>query len=247
MLNRLTNVFAETPVAESHWRTDARPALRLMWLGVLMLLPMAGIAARLIYLQTSTAPRFAEPFEQTFVSVETIPSRDGRLLSADGRVLASDRQEFTLGVHYRYLEEPADPAWLKSQALSRLSRGERRKPELIAKAQEEILAERDAMWKRLAAITGHSLIHLSRERAKIQDRVETIVALVEERRKQKSLEPTLSQEREQLPAWKVAWERFARSITSPPEREHPDPLIIKEEQDYHPLLEGISLAAGRGD
>lgn len=243
MLNRLTNVFAPVPSAESRWQMDARPGLRLMWLGALMLLPMLGIAARVIYLQTSTAARFAEPFEQTYVSTETIPSRDGRLLSSDGRVMAGDRLEFTLKVHYRSLEEPADAAWLKGQALSRLSRSERRKPELVAKMQAQILAERDAMWERLAGITGQSLVQLSGERAKIQQRVENIKALVEHRRRMKSSPPAPSEDQGQRSVWQTAWERFTQSLTTPPEREHRDPLIIKEEQDYHLLLEGITLAA----
>ena len=136
MFNRLTNVFAESASsAENRWQTDGRPAMRLLWLGVLMLLPMAAIGARVAYLQTSTAALFAQPFEQEYISYESVPSRDGRLLSADGRVLATDRQQFSVKVHYRWLEEPADPAWLKSQALSRLAKSERRNPELIARLE----------------------------------------------------------------------------------------------------------------
>jgi penicillin-binding protein 2 len=129
MFNRLTNVFAETASggSENRWQTDARPALRLTGLGVLILLPMLLIAARVCYLQTSTAAKFAQPFEQTYVSYESVPSRDGRLLSADGRVLATDRQQFTVKAHYRWLEEPADKDWLRALALSRLPKSQRRR------------------------------------------------------------------------------------------------------------------------
>jgi penicillin-binding protein 2 len=245
MFNRLTNVFAESAVSstENRWQTDGRPALRLTWLGVLMLLPMVAIGVRVAYLQTSTAELFAQPFEQEFVSYESVPSRDGRLLSTDGRVLATDRQKFSVKVHYRWLEEPADPAWLRSQALDRLSKSERRNPKLVAREKEQILAERAAMWNRLSALTGHSPVKLTQERAKIQKRVEGIVALVEKRRRERENPSLIQKVPKDEPAWRRAWESVSRSITAPPSRLEQDPLIIKEEQEYHPLLTGLSLAA----
>ncbi|MCA9069867.1 MAG: hypothetical protein KDA84_13130, partial [Planctomycetaceae bacterium] len=247
MFNRLTNVFAEagSSVSDGRWHTDAQPALRLTWLGVLMLLPLVAIGGRVAYLQTSTADKFAQPFEQTFVSYESVPTRDGRLLSADGRVLAEDRRQFTLKVHYRWLEEPADEAWLKSQTLAKLSRKDRRKPELVAQAREDVLAEREAMWQRLSQLTGHSLEHLAVERTKIQNRVEGVVRLVEDRRHRKEKESTTptSNGGEETFQWESLWKRFSRSFTTPPARQYRDPVIIKEEQDYHPLLTGVSLRA----
>ncbi len=245
MFNRLTNVFAESSSGsiENRWRTDARPALRLMGLAALMLLPMLAIAARVAYLQTSTAEQFAKPFEQTYESHESLPSQDGRLLSADGRVLATDRQQFTVQVHYRWLEHPADPAWLRSLALSRLTKSERRNSALITQQQQKILAERKAMWQRLAALTGHSQAELAEERAIIQHRVEGIVALVEKRRRQKDTPSPTPEVPENKPAWRTLWEKLAKSITTPPARRDREPVIIREEQNYHPLLSGVSLAA----
>lgn len=245
MFNRLTNVFGESasPAAESRWQTDARPTLRLTWLGILMVLPLVAIAGRAAYLQTSTADQFAQPFEQTYISYESVPSRDGRLLSADGRVLAVDRRQFTLKVHYRWLEEPADAAWLKGQTLAKLSRSERRNPELVAQARADVLAEREAMWQRLSVLTGRSVEELAAERVKIQSRIEGIVKLVEERRQQKASASLVSQDSGDAPTWKRLWNRFAQSFTTPPARQHRDPVIIKEEQDYHPLLTGVSLHA----
>lgn len=245
MFNRLTNVFAETasPGAKGRWQTDVRPTLRLTWLGVLMLLPLIAIAGRVAYLQTSTADKFAQPFEQTFVSFESVPSRDGRLLSADGRVLAVDRRQFTVKVHYRWLEEPADSGWLKAQTLAKLSRSDRRKPELVAQARENVLAEREAMWKRLSQLTGYSVEDLATERTKIQNRVEGIVELVEDRRQQKVSTRSTLQDSRDATKWQLLWKRFSHSFTTPPSRQHRDPVIIKEEQDYHALLSGVSLAA----
>ncbi len=245
MLNRLTNVLAESAPRsrEGRWETDARPTLRLTWLAALMLLPLAVIGGRVAYLQTSTAAGFAKPFEQTYESYEAVPSRDGRLLSADGRVLATDRQQFTVKVHYRWLEEPADPAWLKTQALSRLSRSERRNPDRIAEVQRQILKDREAMWQRLAALTGSSIEQLALERTKIQSRVEGIVDLVEKHRQEQATPSAKSQDQEVQPTWRRLWNVFSKSITTPPARQVRDPLIIREEQDYHPLLTGISLSA----
>ena len=245
MFNRLTNVFAESASssAETRWQTDARPALRLTWLGVLMLFPMAAIGARVAYLQTSTAELFAKPFERTFISYEPIPSRDGRLLSADGRVLATDRQQFTVKVHYRWLEEPADRAWLKSQALARLSKSDRRDPLRMAQAEQQILANRDAMWHRLADLTGRPERELTQKRAEIQRRVEGIVSLVERRRRERETPDGITESSEQTISIRSFWKKFSRSITTPPDRQYRDPIIIQEEQEYHPLITGISLAA----
>ena len=42
--------------------------------------------------------------------------RPRRILARDGTILARDQRVLGLAVHYRYLEDPADPAWLRSQA-----------------------------------------------------------------------------------------------------------------------------------
>ncbi len=243
MLNRLTNVLAHSASSASDGRfeTDAQPGFRLIVLAGGILLPLIAIGVRVAYLQTATAEQFAKPFEQTFVSYESVPSRDGRLLSADGRVLATDRRQFTVQVHYRWLEEPADPAWLRAQALSRLSRKDRRDSNLIAQKQREILAQREAMWDRLSQLSGTSLPELTKKRSQIQHRVEGIVKLVEEKRRQKF--PIASKPVLKLDSWRSAWDKFSQSVTTPPERQYRDPVIIKEEQDYHPLLTGIRLAA----
>ena len=78
------------------------------------------------------------------------------LVFDDGRVLAEDVERFNISVHYRWLEDPPNEHWLTKQALSRLSRAERRNRVIVEAQRQKIRARRDlqgsAGGRRLAAI-----------------------------------------------------------------------------------------------
>ena len=121
--------------AERYEPSSERPGLRLVGLGLVMVLPLAAIGLRFAQVQLTLGEEYRGEFEQTVERWEPIPSRDGRLLAAEGTVLAEDVDLFRLKVHYRWLEEPADPGWLRSLALRRLDRRARRNADLIAAAE----------------------------------------------------------------------------------------------------------------
>src|SRR5436189_20874 len=85
-----------------------------------------GFDGSLIDLQVFLPEAFAEQWEWTTESFEPISSREGRILSADGTVLAYDTVHFGIWIHYRWLEEPANPLWLRRKALALLDRKDRR-------------------------------------------------------------------------------------------------------------------------
>src|SRR5438477_170281 len=177
MRNRADNPYCAPDSASrttSDWGLDRRPALRISLLFVFLFLALLAIASRLAYVQGRLSDRYAAEFDRTVERFEAIPSHDGRILATDGEVLAEDREIFALKVHYRWIEEPPDPAWLKSQALSRLDRQARRDAERVAREQERVLELRGRLWKQLAQESGLGLETLAGRRREIQKRVEHI-------------------------------------------------------------------------
>jgi penicillin-binding protein 2 len=103
--NRPCNDF-RLPTPDAGPRLDHAPHLRLLVLFVAVVLPVTAIVGRLAYVQTALADRFLADWDRTQETQQPIPARDGRILTADGQVLACDELQFDLAVHYRWLEEP---------------------------------------------------------------------------------------------------------------------------------------------
>jgi penicillin-binding protein 2 len=230
----------------SGWEIDRHPRLRLGALYALFLLALIAVSARLIHVQTSLGEQYAAEFEKTIERFEAIPSRNGRILSADGQVLAEDVELFGLKVHYRWLEEPADGAWLRQQALSRLDRPSRRKPERVAAEEAALLKSQQELWRRLESLSGLKRTAFRRRRDEIQQRVEKIFGLVERRRAEYAAsnaesEPEDIGASETAPWWETAFRTLVSALTTPPRREAEEPLVIREQLDYHLLLAEIPL------
>ncbi|HUG92042.1 MAG TPA: penicillin-binding transpeptidase domain-containing protein [Planctomycetaceae bacterium] len=247
MLNRPANVYRErdrrgTP-PDRPWQIDERPAARLAWLFVLICLPPVCVVGRIVQLQQRLGGEIAATSGDTRETFETIPSRDGRILGSDGRVLARDVGTFDVLVNYRWLEEPPDPAWLRRQALARLDRNSRTDTDRVAREEQAVLAARDAMWERLARLTGRDGADLARRRAAIRRRVERMLASVEDRQSRRH-EPggrSGTPAQSTTPAWKRAWRTLVTTLTTTPERDEPDPLVLPEQSAEHLLLEDIPL------
>jgi penicillin-binding protein 2 len=226
-------------------RLDGVPQLRLLVLFVAIALPVLVIAGRLAWLQVVIPDRFLAGWDRTFESEEPVASRDGRILTADGRVLAEDEVRFDVAVHYRWLEDPPDERWLKARALEQLKPRNRRDPQRIADARQRVLQQRAGLWHSLAALTGRPAADLNARRQEVQRRIERIYATVTERQEQRAAErdEAARQDATSNPrnGWHNAWDVVVRELTTPPERPQREPLIIKEQLDYHVLIEGVSL------
>ncbi len=244
MQNRANLSWQDDPSPDNGWDTDRSPGLRLSLLFAGLVVALATIGTRLAWVQGSLTEEYAAAFEQTETRLESIASSDGRILAAGGEILAQDVPVLGLQVHYRWIEEPPNPAWLKQQAFAALERGERRKPELVRAEVERVLERREKLWQRLAESTGVSIAQLNKTRGDIQKRVEKIRASAERRRTERENEAQAAA-RPELPAdaplWQQAWHTVKETLTTPPRREEVEPLVMQEERSYHPLIEELPL------
>ena len=218
---------------------DHAPQLRLVLLFAAFVLPVAGISARLAYLQTAIPEQFLSGWERRSEELEPIPCRDGRILTADGMVVAYDQPQFDLLVHYRWLEDPPHEGWLSQQARAALPPSERRDPQRLAEARAQVIARRDAMLTALAASTGVERSELNTRCRQVQSRVERIYDYVSRLRMQQPAAPEV--EPPDASWWEQGWRMLTSELTSPPERTSRDPLVIREQEQYHVLLENVSL------
>jgi penicillin-binding protein 2 len=233
-----------SPDRDGFWeRPTERPGLRLLGLGLAMVFPLVAIGLRFAQVQLTLGDEYRGEFEQSFERWEPIPSRDGRLLAAEGTVLAEDVELFRLKVHYRWLEEPADPGWLRSLALRRLDRRARRNAGLIAEAEAEVGREREALWRRLAERSGVDEYELGQRRERIQRRVERLQSRVAAQR-----ERSEAAERQTLevppnpdePWWGRCHRLVVTTLTTPPRREAREPVVVQEQLDYHVVVDHLT-------
>lgn len=249
MLNRPTNIFDQfdsRPTSGARtWDVDRQPGVRVLGLFVVIAIPLLLILGKLAHLQCVIADRFLISHDQTIVDYEPIPSRDGRILAADGTVLAEDIERFSVAMHYRWLEDPANADWLRERAYARLSRKERKNRVLVQVEERRIRNERVAMWGRLAELASMSPSELKSSQAQVQQRVERIVENVKRNREQTARQHSEAQSALETPVsdhWlSNAWEQFQSALTKSPDRTRDDPLVIKEELSYHVLLTELTL------
>ena len=250
MHNRPVNQFDLGSVVTStmqSWDVDRRPVYRLAWLVALLVLPLGAVVVRLVQLQVFGREALTEVEEILTTSYEQLPSTTGRIVAFDGTVLAQDDERFTLMMHYRWLEEPPDSRWLRHQAIFRLSRSERRNRDRIEVERQRVLALRCAMWNRLATRLGISLDTLAERRGRIQRRVERIAASVENRRRNENGEEppagtaAIPDKTRAKTVWQTVFQTVFAALTTPPQRDALDPVVVQEELAYHPLAEEVPL------
>ena len=225
---------------------DADPARRIAWLSVLLALPLMAVGVRLADLQGRLQPSFLAVFNELRVVEEALPARDGRILAADGAVLADDVATYDLLVHYRWLEQPADPQWLKRQAWSRLSRTERRRVALVAAEIEQVRTRQDQLWSDLSQLAGRSEEELQTLARTIQSRIDRLWWIVDERHTSRlgDLSRTVGELRmpsrsDRGTCWQSLWSQLRNELTNPPVRTIHDPLVIREQEEFHLLLANV--------
>ena len=147
-----------------------------------------------------------------------------------------------LRVHYRWLEDPPNQRWLLKQALSKLTRLERRNRARVEAEKSRVLAERDAMWKRLADLTAIATSDLASKRRTIQKRIERIAEDVARRNATSDETAPEAAVSGEPPLFERLWQAFAQSLTTPPRREEREPIVVREELDYHTVVDDVPLA-----
>ncbi|QDT55353.1 Stage V sporulation protein D [Caulifigura coniformis] len=232
-----------------HWKLQApvrgnAPASRIRLLALGFGVMLVVVVGRVAHLQGVVADRFVVQWDETSTVLEPIPASHGRIVSSDGVVLAFDRTRFDLSVHYRWLEEPPSARWLSQQARQRLAPRDRRDREKLKQAEVEVLAAREQLWSALAHLTSTSPETLQARRGEIQQRVARMVQSVENRRQAASGDEVAASEpsaSEPLSVDRV-WKTIVAELTTPPQREKQDPLVLREELQVHPILSDLPLA-----
>lgn len=167
-----------------------------------------------------------------------IPAPRGRLLAHDGTVLACDESVLVVELHYRWLEEPPNPRWLRATARSRLSPAQRRRPQQVAEAANEILVERADLHRRLAELCGLSPDEWNVRCRRIESRVRSMARRVNQRHQQQWLAPPPSDEG--APWWRRWWQQL-QSTLARAQSVRPPTIILQEELDYHPVSGPVPL------
>lgn len=222
---------------------------RFRFLFTVFCLVAAVIVARIAWVQSQLAEDYLDVLNVTTTDYEIIPARDGRIL-ADSAVLAADEDLYSVEVHYRWLEEPVSEDWVSRHVRSVLTREERRDSELSARVRASRLQQRADLWRQLSQISAVSDGSLNETRRRIQNRVQRIAADVERRRREQRERQSGLRDPERIED--VSFDRpdgflmmLARrvreAVTTTPRRVTDDRIVIREEEDFHVVLEDVPL------
>ncbi len=242
MLNRPVPTFGSgDDSGETGWNADRDPQFRLTLLWIVLALPVLVVIGRVGQLQLDLQDDFAVAFSRTTESFQEIPARDGRILAADGSVLAGDVERYDVAVHYREIQNPPDNDWITAKAKSRLNKTDRKDKVKLNEEKNKVIAERELLWQKLADLAGRPLNDLLDSRKKQQTRVERIKESVQRRYRQRHQK---DQSNEAVSSgmtefsWNAFWDRLQQAVSEPPETS--DELrVIEDEESYHSVIANI--------
>lgn len=208
---------------------------RLPWLLGLFALALAVVLGRAVQLELTDGPSFRDLATRPLARTRELEADRGRILARDGTPLAVDRQARGLAIHYRYLENPPDAAWLRRQARGRLSRVERRDPARVAAMQDTVRGELTDLHFRLARWCQVPPAQWRERAAQVQRRVEALTILVDSRRQERfATEQARIEEDAQPGAW-----HLLTGLFSPPEPLAPQGVLLAEHEAYHRLVDDL--------
>lgn len=216
-------------------------SFRLSLIGVLFAVAAITVLARVAWVQTQLPENYLESLTRTTVEEEIIPARDGRIL-ADAVVLAADVEQYSVEIHYRWLQTIADPDWLKLQIRRKLSREERRDAELVARTEQQILTDRDAMLTAVSDATGVLPEELTARCERVEQRVRRISESVNRRLLDEDPRSGEESDNDEEPGILIRWASVIReALTTSPKREDPGRIVVKEEESWHSILNNVGV------
>jgi len=217
---------------------DSRGRLRVCLIGVGVLL--AVVLGRVVALEITQGEAFREEAGKPLVFHTYPPGTRGRILSADGQVLALDRQTHALAVHYRYLETPPNKNWLRRKARRGLSRAERKDPARLDAEIQRVRDQRRELAEELQLLCGFSTETWNERARRIQTRVERIARSVNRRRRE-AFDRAGANQRQASRAPRT-WLGWLYDLLRETVEEPPGPIAVAEEHDYHVMAESLPLA-----
>lgn len=217
-------------------------SLRLWLIGGLFSTAVLIVMGRVAWVQTQLPANYLESLTTTSVEDELIPARDGRIL-ADAVVLAADVEQYSVQIHYRWLQKTVDLHWLKLQVRQRLSREERKEESLVARMEEQILAQRQSMLLAICDATGIFPEELIGRCTRVEQRVQKVSDSVNRRlRGEQSSDEDDESGRDEDPGLLIQWASFVReTLTTAPRREELDRIVVKEEESWHAVLDNVPV------
>jgi penicillin-binding protein 2 len=213
---------------------DARRRLR--WFVSAFAIALIAIFSRQISLEWREGATYRKVAAEPLVRRQSVPGLRGRILARDGTLLAEDRQHPALAVHYRYIEQPTNPTWLRAQARKRLTHAERRDPLRVEAAQAQVRQDIAHLNQQLASLCNLSPEDWQARCDLVGRRVSSIAQSVNARRKEPSATaapPTIRNWRDWLaallaPAPDVGGSEAAR-------------IVVAEEVSPHVLVDVLPL------
>ncbi len=142
---------------------------------------LAGVFVRFVFLEWTYGDTFRTMAARPLRKEIAVGASRGRILSAEGVILAEDRLCPVVAIEYRYLESPPNERWLNREIRRRLDTKDRGDPRCIATARRILLAERTDLHAKLAAICNIPQTEWDSRCRRIQIRVERISDAVNRR------------------------------------------------------------------
>ena len=217
---------------------DPRHRVRLALAAFFALLQV--VFGRIVQLEGSQGAAFRQQAAAPLAREQLVPGVRGRILAANGAVLAVDKETRGLAVHYRWIEEPADAEWLRWMARQRLDRSARGDPQRLAAAEAEVLAERRAMAERIIRLAGTSPGQWSADARRITARVKHIRDSVNRRRREafdasKTARRAAGSFLSRAKGWLLA------IVEGAAEPRRFTPIEVAEEYEYHVMISDVPV------
>ncbi|HIE96679.1 MAG TPA: hypothetical protein EYG03_10305 [Planctomycetes bacterium] len=224
---------------------DPPTALRFHLLLVAFCAISVVVLCRIAWVQSQLQDRYLTALNTTSTDYEVIPARDGRILSESSAVLATDVDQYSVQVHYRWLQEPADEAWIARGVRKRLSRKERSDADLVNRTREELIAARKRMWSHLLTVTDLSLPAFMEKQQAIQKQVTRIADSVNRRRRMGSTESDFDDTATNTSSDGLLM-RMASAVrsalTTPPGTAIAATIVVREEETFHEIVRDAPFA-----
>ncbi|APZ95753.1 peptidoglycan D,D-transpeptidase FtsI family protein [Fuerstiella marisgermanici] len=218
---------------------DPPPVTRFVMLAIAFFAATFIVLGRMGWVQGRLQERYLDALNATTVEYEAIPARDGRILTESSVVLAADVDQYSVQMHYRWLQEPLDATWVSREVRRRLSRTERRDPALVEVTEADILSTRDEMWSAVAQVAAIPVTELKDRLRTVQGRVQRIADSVNRRRLQ-STEDRIATNGDDGLLIRIA-SSIRAALTTPARRGQSDRIVVREEESFHEIVDDVPL------